>query len=133
MTGTIDAKILRAASALHRDLAPLRFGAPVVHVYDPLEYARAPYRAYVRRYAASPKRVLFLGMNPGPFGMMQTGVPFGDVTQVREWLAIEAPVKRPKHEHPRRPVLGFDCARGRADREATERAGTRRHGSRGRR
>ena len=25
-------------------------------------------------------------MNPGPFGMVQTGVPFGEVEAVRSWL-----------------------------------------------
>jgi single-strand selective monofunctional uracil DNA glycosylase len=50
-------------------------------------------------------------MNPGPFGMAQTGVPFGEVGIVRDWLKIEAKVSRPKHEHEKRPVEGFACAR----------------------
>ena len=50
-------------------------------------------------------------MNPGPFGMAQTGVPFGDVTMVREFLGIEGPVGKPPHEHPKRPVAGFACHR----------------------
>jgi single-strand selective monofunctional uracil DNA glycosylase len=50
-------------------------------------------------------------MNPGPFGMVQTGVPFGEVASVRDWLKIEAPVGKPGHEHPRRPVTGFACVR----------------------
>ena len=50
-------------------------------------------------------------MNPGPFGMAQTGVPFGDVAMVRDWMGIEAPVGKPREEHPKRPVLGFDCPR----------------------
>ena len=89
----------------------MSFAAPVSHVYNPLEYARRPHNAYLRRFAAGPKRVIFLGMNPGPFGMAQTGVPFGDVHYVRSWLGIDAPVGRPDHEHPRRPVQGFDCPR----------------------
>ena len=36
------------------------------------------------------KRVVFLGMNPGPFGMAQVGVPFGEVAAVRDWLRIDA-------------------------------------------
>jgi single-strand selective monofunctional uracil DNA glycosylase len=100
-----------AARRLSRDVAGLRFGAPVSNVYDPLDYARRPHAAYLDAYGSSRKRVVFLGMNPGPFGMAQTGVPFGDVAQVRGFLGIEAAVGRPKPEHPKRPVHGFACAR----------------------
>jgi single-strand selective monofunctional uracil DNA glycosylase len=103
--------LLSAADRLCRALAKLRFSAPVSHVYNPLEYARAPYERYVRRYAASAKRVLFFGMNPGPYGMTQTGVPFGEIGHVRDWLQIEAPVQTPAHEHPRRKISGFACTR----------------------
>lgn len=99
------------ARALQRRVARLRFGAPVTHVYDPLRYARAPHEAYLRRYGAARREVLLLGMNPGPFGMAQTGVPFGDVALVRDWLGIDGPVGRPRDEHPKRPIAGFDCAR----------------------
>jgi single-strand selective monofunctional uracil DNA glycosylase len=99
------------ADSLCRALAPLRFGPPVAHVYNPLLYARAPHREYLRRYGRGPKQVLFFGMNPGPFGMAQTGVPFGAVGAVRGFLGIEARVGRPEREHPKRPVLGFACAR----------------------
>jgi single-strand selective monofunctional uracil DNA glycosylase len=92
-------------------LRPLRFAKPVAYVYNPLEYARAPWDLYLDRYGAPPKEVLLVGMNPGPFGMAQTGVPFGEVHLVRDWLGIEAPVGRPKKEHPKRPVAGFACHR----------------------
>ncbi len=97
---------------LARSLRRLRFGAPVTHVYNPLEYARASHEQYLERYGHGPKPVLLLGMNPGPFGMAQTGVPFGDVSLVRDWLGIDQPVRRPRREHPKRPVQGFACARG---------------------
>ncbi len=103
--------LLDAARALSRSLAPLRFPAPVAHVYDPHQYAWAPYEAYVRRYGAGAKRVVLLGMNPGPFGMMQTGVPFGEVAAVRDWMGIRAHVEKPRREHPKRPIEGFDCPR----------------------
>ena len=61
--------------------------------------------------AAGRGQSLLLGMNPGPWGMAQTGVPFGTVSRVRDWLGIEAPVERPANEHPRRPVLGFGTER----------------------
>lgn len=96
---------------LCRAVAPLRFGPPVRYVYNPLDYARAPHERYLRRYARPGIEALLLGMNPGPFGMAQTGVPFGEVELVREWLDIEAPVGRPSPECPERPVLGFASPR----------------------
>jgi single-strand selective monofunctional uracil DNA glycosylase len=97
--------------ALSRKLSTLQFGEPVTHVYNPLQYAWQPYAQYLARYAQSGKQVLLVGMNPGPFGMAQTGVPFGEVRWVRDWMGIEAPVKKPPQEHPKRPVTGFACAR----------------------
>jgi single-strand selective monofunctional uracil DNA glycosylase len=107
----IASKLRAAARRLSREVGALCFGPPVTHVYNPLEYARKPHDAYVNTYARAHKRVIFLGMNPGPFGMAQTGVPFGDVDQVRDWLGIEAPVARPVREHAKRPVTGFACPR----------------------
>jgi single-strand selective monofunctional uracil DNA glycosylase len=104
--------VCAASRRLHRDTAGLAFAPPVTHVYHPLAYARRPHEAYLRRYAAGRKRVVFLGMNPGPFGMAQTGVPFGDVERVRDWLGIEEHVDPPEHLHPKRPVEGFACRRG---------------------
>ena len=103
--------LLDAAHTLSGALVKLEFPAPIAHVYDPLQYAWAPHETYVTRYAAGTKRVVLLGMNPGPFGMMQTGVPFGEIAAVRDWMGIRAPVEKPKREHPRRPIEGFDCKR----------------------
>jgi len=97
--------------ALIQDLRALRVRPPVTHVYNPLEYAREPYDRYLSRYASPPKEVVLVGMNPGPWGMAQTGVPFGEVNLVRGWLGIEAPVGVPAALHPKRPVLGFSCPR----------------------
>jgi single-strand selective monofunctional uracil DNA glycosylase len=105
-------ELLRAAETCRVCLGKLHFQNPVAYVYNPLQYAWAPYRRYLERYATSRKRVLLLGMNPGPWGMAQTGVPFGDVQAVRDWLGIEGAVKRPTREHPRRPVTGFSVNRG---------------------
>lgn len=95
--------------ALVAALAPLEFGPPTAAVYRPLDYAAAPFASYLERFGQAPKEVVFVGMNPGPFGMTQTGVPFGEVAAVRDWLGIEGPVGRPGNEHPKRPVLGFAC------------------------
>ncbi len=105
-------RLVSVAERLREQTRSLRFGAPVTHVYAPLDYAWAPHRLYLERYGRDAREVLFVGMNPGPFGMAQTGVPFGDVAMVRDWLGIEAPVERPADEHPRRPVLGFGIGRG---------------------
>ena len=111
MTSSIAYELLAAARELSDTLAALRFAPPVAHVYNPLQYAFAPYQAYVERYGATRKRIVLLGMNPGPFGMMQTGVPFGEVAAVRDWMGIHAPVEHPGQQHPKRPIEGFDCAR----------------------
>ena len=100
-----------AAQALSRAVAKLKFAAPVTHVYNPLDYAWPMHAAYLRRFGAGPKRVVFVGMNPGPWGMAQTGVPFGEVGHVRDWLALNEPIKPPKHGHPKRPVEGLACSR----------------------
>jgi single-strand selective monofunctional uracil DNA glycosylase len=90
-------------------LRSLKFGPPVSHVYNPLEYAREAYRQYHAKYAFTPKDVVFLGMNPGPWGMAQTGIPFGEIQAVRDWMKINAPIGLPAEMHPKRPVFGFDC------------------------
>ena len=103
--------LVQAARNLNAAVDSMRFAAPVSHVYNPLDYAWAPNELYLRRYGASRKRVIFVGMNPGPFGMVQTGVPFGEIDTVRDWLGLEAEVGRPATENPKRPIEGFDCTR----------------------
>jgi len=104
-------RLIDAARTLSAALAPLAFAPPVTHVYNPLEYAWAGHARYLERFGAGRKRIVFLGMNPGPFGMVQTGVPFGEVAAVRDWMGITADVARPVQENPKRPIEGFACAR----------------------
>jgi single-strand selective monofunctional uracil DNA glycosylase len=99
------------ARDLCAEVGRLNFAPPVTHVYNPLDYAWAAHTQYLERFGAAPKETLFLGMNPGPWGMAQTGVPFGEVGAVRDWLRIEAAIGRPGHEHPNRPVEGLACTR----------------------
>jgi single-strand selective monofunctional uracil DNA glycosylase len=103
--------LVKAARELAAQADKLRFAAPVSHVYNPLVYAWSAHEMYLRHFGATTKEVIFLGMNPGPFGMAQTGVPFGEISAVRDWMKIRAGIGRPAREHPKRPVLGFDCAR----------------------
>lgn len=105
-----------AYQVLSARLAPLAAGilqdVPAVEaIYNPLEYAALPWNLYLERYITAQRRVLFLGMNPGPWGMAQTGIPFGEVSAVRDWMEIEAPVGAPDQPHSARPVEGFQCAR----------------------
>lgn len=99
------------ADTLAADLEGLSFSSPVAHVYNPLVYAREPHSAYLSRFGSPPKEALFVGMNPGPWGMAQTGVPFGEIGVVTEWLGINGKVDRPADEHPKKRVDGFSCKR----------------------
>jgi single-strand selective monofunctional uracil DNA glycosylase len=99
-----------AARALSQAVGQLSFSDPITHVYNPLSYAWKPHLAYLER-VGSDVSVLFLGMNPGPWGMAQTGVPFGEVAAVRDWIQIDQPVGKPSQEHDKRPVEGFQCRR----------------------
>ncbi|MCB9508140.1 MAG: single-stranded DNA-binding protein [Myxococcales bacterium] len=103
--------LLAISDALSTRLSALEFGPPVASVYNPLEYAGAPWAEYLRRFGSARERVVLVGMNPGPFGMAQTGVPFGDVVAVRDWMGIVGPVGAPPRPHPKRPVEGFDLRR----------------------
>ncbi|GHC46603.1 uracil-DNA glycosylase family protein [Roseibacillus persicicus] len=103
--------LISAADTLRQELRGLTFPAPVTHTYNPLEYAWERHCDYLEKYGNGTKRVLFLGMNPGPYGMAQTGVPFGEIEHVRDWLGIDGPVGKPDPEHPKRPITGFDCTR----------------------
>jgi single-strand selective monofunctional uracil DNA glycosylase len=107
----VSRQLVAAARELAAQVDRLKFKAPVAYVYHPLAYAWPAHELYLRKFGGGKKRVVFLGMNPGPFGMAQTGVPFGEVAAVRDWLKIRAPIGRPAAEHPKRPVLGLDCPR----------------------
>lgn len=89
----------------------LSFAPPVAFTYNPLEYAWEGHEAYIRRFGKGRKDVLYLGMNPGPFGMAQTGVPFGEIAAVTLWMGITASIGQPPATHPKRPVQGFNCPR----------------------
>ncbi|MFO1498939.1 MAG: single-stranded DNA-binding protein [Verrucomicrobiota bacterium] len=103
--------MIEAARQLRRAVQQLAFNPPVAQVYNPLAYAWGAHRQYLQTYARTRKRVLFLGMNPGPFGMAQTGIPFGEVRAVVDWLKLKADIDAPAQQHEKRPVLGFDCPR----------------------
>jgi single-strand selective monofunctional uracil DNA glycosylase len=106
------ARKLRAIlDTLSDRLDTMAFGPPVTHVYNPLRYTTAIVDAWLDRFATGSGRVLFVGMNPGPWGMAQTGIPFGEVDAVRDWMGLDGPVGKPFPEHPKRPIDGLNCTR----------------------
>ena len=108
---SLPGALIQAAQNLRAAVSQLGFAPPVTHIYNPLDYAWTAHETYLRRYANGSKRVIFLGMNPGPFGMVQTGIPFGQIAAVRDWLRIEAAIDYPPNQHPKRLVTGFACQR----------------------
>jgi single-strand selective monofunctional uracil DNA glycosylase len=107
----MSAPLIASTHRLCKALEGLEFSPPVAWVYRPLEYAWQVHQRYLERFGHGTRRVVFLGMNPGPFGMAQTGVPFGEVAAVRDWMGICETVGKPTGEHPKRPVEGFGCRR----------------------
>ena len=101
----------KAAKELVRAVNALSFDLPTAYVYNPLDYAWEIHRQYLELAGGSKKKVVFLGMNPGPFGMAQTGVPFGEIPAVRDWMGLRGEVEKPESEHPKRPVEGLACAK----------------------
>ena len=111
MAGKETMDLRKISEMLASDVERLEFSSPVTHAYNPLVYARDPHELYLARYGTGQKEAVFVGMNPGPWGMAQTGVPFGEVEMVREWLGISGEVGKPPGEHPRKLVEGFACRR----------------------
>jgi single-strand selective monofunctional uracil DNA glycosylase len=105
------APLVQIARRLAARVAKLDLHTPS-HVYNPLQYAWSGQRTYLERYGRKHGRVLLVGMNPGPWGMAQTGVPFGSVAAVRDWFGIEPRLsRRLPAQHPRYPILGMRCHR----------------------
>lgn len=111
MSHTTSEQLIAAARRLADVVDQLSFDEPTTHIYNPLRYAWLPHEQYLRLQGNSHKKVVFIGMNPGPFGMAQTGVPFGEIDHVRDWVGVEAHVEKPDKEHPKRVIEGFACTR----------------------
>lgn len=74
VNATPSSRFLDVELELNTHLRGLTFSEPVKYIYNPLDYAWDTHRCYVEKYCVGGQRILFLGMNPGPFGMAQTGV-----------------------------------------------------------
>jgi single-strand selective monofunctional uracil DNA glycosylase len=105
----LGTELIDVGRSLADELRPLCFSDPVTHAYLTLDYAGAGHEAYLAKFGATRKRVLMLGMNPGPYGMAQTGVPFGEVAAVRDWMGLNPQIGRPENEHPKRKISGMAC------------------------
>jgi single-strand selective monofunctional uracil DNA glycosylase len=103
--------LIASTQRLAEKLRDLEFSVPVAYTYRTLDYTWQAHQTYLERFGKGKKKILFLGMNPGPFGMAQTGVPFGEVAAVRDWMKIETPIGKPEREHKKRPIEGFQCQR----------------------
>jgi single-strand selective monofunctional uracil DNA glycosylase len=103
--------LVKVARELSRSVSSLSFELPTAYIYNPLEYAWEIHRQYLELAGGGKKKVVFLGMNPGPYGMAQTGVPFGEIPAVRDWMGLKGEVKKPIPEHPKRPVDGLECSK----------------------
>jgi single-strand selective monofunctional uracil DNA glycosylase len=111
MRSATSAAAISAARKLSARVDALRFAESTAHIYNPLDYAWAGHCSYLEQHAGAKKKVIFMGMNPGPFGMAQTGVPFGEVALVRDWVGVNEAIAKPANEHPKRLIEGFDCQR----------------------
>lgn len=71
---TIAEKYIQLELELIRELYSLPLLSHVEVIYNPIEYAFDVHKKFVHCYLNGEKKILFLGLNPGPFGMGQTGV-----------------------------------------------------------
>ena len=81
------------------------------YVTNPLDYAWEYHHSYLSQYGGLGAKTLLLGMNPGPFGMAQCGVPFGATKVAKNFLNISGRIHDPKNRHPKRPIEGLDFQR----------------------
>jgi single-strand selective monofunctional uracil DNA glycosylase len=105
----MEKALIKSVRKLNAYISKLTFSEPTAFVYNPLEYAWIIHEQYLKLGGQGKKNVVFLGMNPGPYGMAQTGVPFGEVSAVRDWMGLQGDVKKPGREHPKRPIEGLEC------------------------
>jgi len=94
------------AHNLSQQLNPLKFTGAVHTIYNPLAYAWQQHQTFLERFDPGDRPVMFLGMNPGPFGMAQTGVPFSDPSIAQQLFGIDCDFTAPTVQHPKRPIMG---------------------------
>ena len=84
----------------------------MAHATNPLDYAWPHHEQYLEQWGGLGATTLLLGMNPGPWGMAQTGVPFGATEVAKNFLNIQPhALETPTNAHPKRPIVGLDLER----------------------
>jgi single-strand selective monofunctional uracil DNA glycosylase len=116
MVETIVDDLLEAAKHLseqcNKKIPALLKHKDVAHVTNPLDYAWELHEQFIRKWGGFGAKTLLLGMNPGPYGMAQTGVPFGATKMATDVLQIEAvELQTPAGAHPKRPIQGLSMER----------------------
>ena len=103
---------LRLSEACNRGKNRILKHKLVAHVTNPLDYAWEFHEQFIDKWSGFGATTLLLGMNPGPYGMAQTGVPFGATAMARDILQIEErDVQTPLDAHPKRPIEGLSMER----------------------
>ena len=111
MVETIVQDLLNAAKLLSdkctKQIPKLLKHKDVAHVTNPLDYAWELHEQFITKWAGCGAKTLLLGMNPGPYGMAQTGVPFGATKMATDVLGMEpVELQTPSGAHPKRPIQG---------------------------
>ena len=112
----IGAKLAEAAQRLsvicNAAIPKLEKKTIVAHATNPLDYAWPHHEQYLEKWGGMGAHTLLLGMNPGPWGMAQTGVPFGATEVAQSFLQIEPRIlETPANAHPKRPIEGMGLVR----------------------
>ena len=103
---------LRLSEDCNRGIYRIMKHKSVAHVTNPLDYAWAYHEQFIDQWSEFGATTLLLGMNPGPYGTAQTGVPFGATAMARDILHIkERDVRTPPGAHPKRPIEGLSMER----------------------
>ena len=100
------------SAACDEAISKLETSGSVAHATNPLDYAWLHHEQFIEQWGGLGATTLLLGMNPGPWGMAQTGVPFGATHVARDFLRIKAnELSTPANAHPKRPIVGMDLER----------------------
>ena len=110
MSRTFKKKLINLTEAFNNKLNKIHFSFTGI-IYNPLDYAKDNYYEYLQNYVNEYIDNIFLGMNPGPYGMVQTGIPFGEINYVKNYLKINNTVNKPKTEHCKKIITGMNTER----------------------
>jgi single-strand selective monofunctional uracil DNA glycosylase len=76
----------RRSARRWQSLAPRIAASTGWKIWNPGLYAASWHALFRKEYPASAGCILVFGLNPGPYGMAQTGIPFTDLKRLREHL-----------------------------------------------